>query len=91
MNFIFPQNYDYKYKFLGLFDTATVVSNVFLALFVYFLIKIFSFPLIIKIYIFIITYFPFFLISFIGFNGENIIYVCLYIYKFHKNRKIYLY
>lgn len=91
MNFIFPQNYDYKYKVFGMFDASTVFVNLFWALLVYFFIKLFSFTLLIKIYMFIILYFPVFLISIIGFNGENVIYVCVYIYKFNKNRKIYLY
>lgn len=45
----------------------------------------------IKIILFIVLNGPITLISIIGFNGENIVYVLLYVFKFYINRQVYLY
>jgi len=91
MNFIFPQNYKYQYKLLGFLDFSIFITNILWALFVYCLINLIFSSLIIKIYLFIIFYFPLFLLSITGFNNENIFYVLFYIYKFKKSSKIYCY
>lgn len=91
MNFIFPQNYKYKYKLLGFLDFSTFIINIIWALFIYCSTSLIFTTWVIKIYFLIIFYLPLFLLSIIGFNGENIFYVIIYIYKFKKNRKIYLY
>ena len=91
MTFIFPQNYKYKYKFFGFLDTQTIAVNMIWALVIFFIVKNLPLKILFKIYFFIIFYFPLFLFSFIGFNGEKFLYVVKYVYKFNKNRKIYLY
>lgn len=91
MKFIFPQNYDFNHKLLGIFDTSTLIVNFIWGLFVFCFLNLFFHDLNIKIFVFIILVFPFLLFSIIGFNHENILYVIYYIIKFIKRPKIYLY
>lgn len=81
MNFIFPQNYDFKSKLFGVIDYSTIFLNLFWDLFVFIFISFFH-NLNIKIFLFFILCFPIFLFSLSGLNGENIIYVMTYIFKF---------
>ena len=91
MKFIFPQNYNFKNKILGIIDYSTAILNLFWGVFIFFLVNFFPININMKISFFIFLYFPLLLISIIGINGENIIYVFIYILKFIHNRKIYLY
>lgn len=91
MKFIFPQNYKFNNKLFGVIDYNTAIVNVVLYIFVYLIISIFIKKIKIKIFIFISICFPFFLISILGINNENIILLIKYFFKFIKNRKIYLY
>ena len=91
MKFIFPQNYNFKIKLLGFIDYPVAIFNIILWLIIYFFINLIFKDLYIKIIIFISIAFPVLLISIIGFNHENIIYVFYYIFKFMKNRRVYLY
>ena len=91
MKFIFPQNYDFSHKLLGIFDTSTLLVNGIWALFVFCFLNLFFSSLNIKIFLFIILVFPFLLFSIIGFNHENILYVVFYIAKYVKRPKIYIY
>lgn len=91
MKFIFPQNYNFNHRLLGIFDTSTIIVNGIWALFVFCFLNLFFHNLNMKIFLFIILVFPVFLFSIIGFNHENILYVFYYILKFMKRPKIYLY
>lgn len=91
MKFIFPQNYKFNNKILGIIDYSTAIVNVVWYIFVFFIVNLIFNMIKIKIFVFILLCFPFFLISVIGFNHENIISVIGYTVKFFKNRKIYLY
>ena len=91
MKFIFPQNYKFNNKLLGIIDYTTAITNIIWYILVYFIINLIFNSIKIKIFVFILLCFPFFLISIIGFNRENIISVITYVFKFFKNRKIYLY
>ena len=91
MHFIFPQNYFFNTKLFGVIDYSTAILNIILWLIIFLIIKNLIIPLIIKISIFIIICFPFLLISIIGLNNENILYVFTYLFKFLKSKKIYLY
>ncbi len=91
MKFIFPQNYKFNNKILGIIDYSTAIVNVVWYIFVFFIVNLIFNVIKIKIFVFILLCFPFFLISVIGFNHENIISVIGYTVKFFKNRKIYLY
>lgn len=91
MKFIFPQNYNFNGKLFGMFDYSTVIFNFIWALFVFSFISLIFQNLNIKIFLFIILYFPVLIFSIVGFNHENILYVFFYIIKYLKNPKLYLY
>ena len=91
MKFIFPQNYNFKNKFLGIFDYSTLLINFLWDFLVIFIINIFLNNLTFKIFIFIILCFPLLLFSFYGFDGENIVCVIFYVFKFLLKQKIFLY
>lgn len=91
MKFIFPQNYKYNNKIFGMIDYSTAITNVLWYVVVFFMINAIFNSISIKIFLFVLLCFPFFLISIIGFNHENMILVILYVIKFIKNRQVYLY
>lgn len=91
MKFIFPQNFNFKNKLLGIIDYPTAIFNIIYFLLVYILTNIFIANLTIKIIIIILFYLPIFLISVIDFNHENILYFFWYMIKFIFRPKIYLY
>ncbi len=91
MKFIFPQNYNFKNKLFGFIDYSTAILNVVWFSFIFCLVNIFFQDINIKIFLFIILCFPVLIFRIIGFNHENILYVFLYISKYIKNPKIYLY
>lgn len=91
MNFIIPKNYKFKPKLLGLIDYQTAVLNGVWAGILYILVNILFSTITMKLYFFIGLFLPFLLFSIVGINNENIISVFIYIFKFYKNQKIYLY
>lgn len=91
MKFIFPQNYTFKNKIFGFIDYSTALINIIWYLIIFLILNFFTFNITLKISLFIIFCLPLFLISLIGFNNENILYVIIYMLKFLKNRKIYFY
>ena len=91
MKFIFPQNYNFKNKLLGMFDYTTVIINIIWGFIVFKISQIFPAEFNVKISIFIIMYFPLFLFSLFGFNNENIFYFTSYMFRFIKNRKVYFF
>lgn len=91
MKFIFPQNYNFKNKLFGFIDYSTAILNVVWFVFIFCLINILFKDVNLKIFLFIVLCFPVLIFSIIGFNHENILYVFLYISKYMKKSKIYLY
>ena len=91
MKFIFPQNYDFKNKILGIIDYSTAFINVLWDAFIFIIINLFFKSLSLKIFIFVVFCFPLLLFSFAGFNGENIIYVFSYLIRFLLKPKLFLY
>lgn len=91
MKFIFPQNYHFKNKILGVIDYTTAIVNIVWCGIVLFLIHFVFSSLTIKVILFILLCFPLFLFSFSGFHGENIISVFFYIIKFMIRQKLYFY
>ena len=69
----------------------TAILNVIWAILTFQILKILPLNLNIKIFIFIIMMFPVLLFSIVGFNGENIIKVCGYLYKYMVRPKVLLY
>lgn len=91
MHFIFPKNYDFKPKLLGFIEYSTAIIDAILGIVIYSIINLLLTDLDLKLYFFIALFFPILIISIIGINHENFISVFLYIFKFFKNRKVYLY
>lgn len=91
MNFIFPQNYNFKNKILGIIDYSTAILNVCWLSILLIIVNILFNDINIKIFLIIIFYFPILIFSIIGFNGENIIYVFIYMFKFISKQKLYFY
>ncbi len=91
MNFIFPQNYNFKNKILGIIDYSTAILNVSWFSILLIIVNILFNDINIKIFLIITFYFPILIFSIIGFNGENIIYVFIYMIKFIKKQKLYFY
>lgn len=91
MKFIFPQNYDFKNKIFGIIDYSTAFVNLLWSAFVFILVNLLFTNLTFKIFIFVILCFPLLLISFAGFNGENIIDVFSYLFRFLKKPKLLVY
>lgn len=91
LKFIFPQNYKFKAKILGILDYSTAIFNIIWFLLIFLLVNLLFHTLVLKLFIFILLFFPVFLFSIIGFNHESFLYVFSYLIKFFKNRRIYLY
>lgn len=91
MNFIFPQNYNFKNKLFGFMDYLTAIFNIIWALIVFLIVNIINFPINIKIGMFIVFYLPLLLFSVFGFNNENILDVLTYLFKFIARRRVYFF
>ena len=91
MKFIFPQNYDFKNKLLGVIDYSTALVNLLWYAFIFILVNLIFKNLTIKIFFFVGFCFPLLLLSFAGFNGENIVYVFSYLFRFLLKPKLFLY
>lgn len=91
MNFIIPKNYKFKPKLFGLIDYQTAVLDSLWAGFLYLVVNLLFTSLTTKIYFFIGLFLPFFLLSIVGINHENMLSVAIYLWKFYKNQKIYLF
>ena len=91
MKFIFPQNYNFNIKLLGIIDyTAAIVDGIW-GIVVFFVLNIFFKSISIKIFLFIILVFPVAILSIVGVDGENLLYFLTYILKYIFKQKLYLY
>ena len=91
MKFIFPQNYKFNTKILGLIDYQTAILNVVWGGLVFLIINFIFNSLNIKIFLFIVLVFPVFIFSIVGINGENVISVIIYLSKFIIKPKLLFY
>ena len=91
MKFIFPQNYKFNKKIFGLIDAQTAVASAIWAGAVYLIVNLIFKSLYIKVFSFIVMVFPVVIFSIVGFNGESIINVIIYMSKFIKRRKVLFY
>lgn len=91
IQFIFPQNYNFKNKILGVIDYSTAFVNLLWYGIVFIFINVFFTNLSLKIFIFVVLCFPLLLFSFSGFHGENIISVFSYLFYFLIRPKLFLY
>ena len=69
MNFIIPQNFNFKNKFLGLIDYPTLILDFIYLIFLHSLLHIFIHDLLVKLIFIIILFFPIFLLSLFIFNN----------------------
>ena len=91
MKFIFPKNYQFKNKIFGIIDYTTAFVNIIWYVIVLILVNLIFDSIDIKVFVFISLCFPLLLISFSGFNGENIITVLSYLFKFITRQKLYFF
>lgn len=91
MKFIFPQNYNFKNKLFGVIDYSTAFVNLAWYTLVFLFVHFVFHSLTVKIFTFVILCFPLLLLSFVGFNGENILYVLYYFVHFMFKQKLFLY
>lgn len=91
MKFIFPQNYHFRNKILGIIDYQTAFVNLIWYIIVFIFVNLFFNSINLKVVIFISLCFPLLLFSFSGFHGESIICVMQYLLKFITKQKLYFY
>lgn len=91
MKFIFPQNYNFKYKIFGVIDYSTVIFNIIWYGIIGGILQLIFKSWNIKIFLLVSLCFPITLFSFVGFNGEPLVYVLRYLVKFIIKPKLYLY
>lgn len=91
MKFIFPKNYQFKNKIFGTIDYTTAFVNIIWYVIVLIFVNLIFDSIDIKVFVFIALCFPLLLISFSGFNGENIITVLSYLFKFIIKQKLYFF
>ena len=91
MNFIIPQNYEFKNKLFGIIYYSTLIFNIIWYIIIFSTLHLFFKNWNIKIFLFISLSFPITLLSIIGFNGEPLTYVFGYLLKYLINPKLYLY
>lgn len=91
LKFIFPQNYNFKSKILGFIDYSTAIIDIIWGILIFGLLNILPVNFSFKIFVFVVLVFPVLLISIVGFNSENIVSVCSYIFKYIVKPKVLLY
>ena len=91
MNFIFPKNYDFSFKFLGIFSYFSILILIIWSTLLYFILSFFLHSFIVKLYIFIILFIPVFLFSVLNKSNENILVIISYIIKYIVHPKVYFY
>ncbi len=91
MKFIFPKNYNYNLKLFGFISYSTAIIDVILGVLIFSITNFIFKSISLKIYFFIGLYLPILMFSILGINKESFINVVLYIIKYIKNRKVYLY
>ena len=91
VKFIFPQNYKFNTKILGLIDYQSAIINLIWSGIIFLILNVIFNSLNIKIFLFIVLVFPILIFSVVGINGENIINVIIYMSKFIIRPKLLIY
>lgn len=91
MKFIFPKNYNFKNKLLGIIDYPTAIFNIVIFFIIFSISSLIFKDLTLKIFVIVLFYLPVFLISIIGFSNENILYILYYMIRYFIRPKLYLY
>ena len=88
MKFIFPQNYHFKNKILGIIDYTTAFINLIWYIVVLIIVNLIFDSIDLKVFVFITLCFPLLLLSFSGFHGDNIVTVLTSLFKFIFKHKL---
>ena len=91
MKFIFPKNYNYSFKLLGMFSYSSIIFILIWAFLVYSISSFLFTSFIIRFYFFIFLFIPIALFSILNKSNENIIFILFYILKYFFRPKIYFY
>lgn len=91
MKFIFPQNYNFNSKLLGIIDYTSAIIDLIWSGIVFIVLNLILKSIQIKIFFFIILVLPVLIISIVGINGENMLNVMTYFIKYIIKPKIYIY
>ena len=91
IKFIFPQNYNFKAKLLGVIDYSTAIFCIIWCIIILFILNLLFNSLKIIISISIITILPVFIFCLVGFNGESIITTINFIFLYVGRPKIYVF
>ena len=91
MKFVFPQNYNFKSKLLGIIDYTSAIIDLIWGGIVYIILNLIFKNFQIKIFFFIVLVLPIIIISIVGINGENMLNVMMYFFKYLIKSKVYIY
>ena len=91
MKYIFPKNYNFKNKILGIIDYTTAIFNVIMFVIIFATMSMLFKNISTRVVFIIVFYFPILLFSLVGFNNESVLYTIFYIIKFLLSPKLYLY
>lgn len=91
MKFIFPQNYYFKPKLLGIIDYSTAIFCLIWCIFIFSIFNLIFTSLQLIICFSIIFILPIFIFCFIGFNGENIGSISKYMFLYFIRPKVYVF
>lgn len=91
MKFIFPKNYNFKSKILGVIDYSTAIFNLVILFVIFFILNLLIKDISVKIFFIILLYLPILLLSMFCSQNESIVLVIFYIIKFLLKPRIYLY
>ncbi len=91
MKYIFPKNYNFKNKILGIIDYPTAIFNVIMFVIIFATMSMLFKNISTRVVFIIVFYFPILLFSLVGFNNESVLYTIFYIIKFLLSPKLYLY
>lgn len=91
MKFIFPQNYSFSNKLLGILDYSTALFFLIFGAILYGILHCFISDLFFRLCLFILFFLPIALFSIIGFNHEKITYVFYYMLRYLSHPKYYIF
>jgi len=89
--YIFPANYNQKEKFLGILEYKTLIIIGIWGGVLFCLLKNFSWSWLVKLYVFLFFFGIPAIFLLVGFNGENMVDVAVYLVKYMVSPKAYVY
>ena len=91
IKFIFPQNYNFKPKLLGIIDYETAIFCIIWCILIFYIFNFLFNSIQLILCLSIIAIFPILIFCFVGFNGENISSAIKYIIVYLIKPKIYVF